>query len=130
MSAAVDAKTTAKSQLLWGSTLVGPDTPVGIPVDVNFVAAYALISRDIGKGKLTLRGDWFKTDDRGMPSADNNNEHGWAAMAAFKHPLRKHADAIVEVLHVSSERPARTINAGQHAEQDQTILQTSLRLGF
>lgn len=128
--ATLGERTTAKTQLLWGNTLVGPNTPAGIPVDVDFIAGYVLISREIGKGKVTLRGDWFKTDDRGMPNSDNNNEHGWAAMAAFKRPVHKYADAIVEVLHVDSNRPARRLNAGIDSRQAQTIVQTSLRLGF
>ena len=50
----------AKAQVMWGNTLVGRDTPWGIPADVDFATAYLLVSREIGPGKLTLRGDWFE----------------------------------------------------------------------
>src|SRR6478735_5771094 len=36
--AALGDSTTARSQFMWGNTLVGPDTPWGIPVDVDFTA--------------------------------------------------------------------------------------------
>lgn len=44
---------------MWGNTLVGPDTPLGIPVDVDFATSYLLVSREVGtgkrRGKITLR---------------------------------------------------------------------------
>jgi hypothetical protein len=129
-SAALGERTTAKAQVLWGNTLVGPDTPFGYPTDVDFAAAYLLLSRELGGGKLSARGDWFETHDNTYVADDNNNEHGWSAMLAYKHSVTHFADAIVEVLHVESNRPARVVNGGIAAQQNQTQLQTSLRLGF
>jgi hypothetical protein len=40
------------------------------------------------------------------------------------------ADLVVELLHVESERPARLLNAGAAPQQNQTQLQTALRVGF
>ncbi|HEY7806736.1 MAG TPA: hypothetical protein VIC34_05995 [Croceibacterium sp.] len=128
--ASLGARTVAKAQVLWGNTQVGPQTPYGYPADVDFAAAYLLLSREFGGGKLTARGDWFKTHDNSFVASDNNNEHGWSTMLAYKHPLTHFADAIVELLHVESDRPARVTNAAIAAEQNQTQLQTSLRLGF
>jgi hypothetical protein len=129
-SAALGERTTAKAQVLWGNTLVGPDTPFGYPTDVDFAAAYLLLSRELGGGKLSARGDWFETHDNTYVADDNNNEHGWSAMLAYKHSVTHFADAIVEVLHVESNRPARVVNSAIAAQQNQTQLQTSLRLGF
>ena len=128
--ASLGAHTVAKAQVLWGNTQVGPDTPFGIPVDVDFAAAYLLVSRELGAGKLSLRGDWFKTHDNSFVARDNNNEHGWSGMLAYKHPLTHFADVIVELLHVDSTRPMRLSNAGIEAQQNQTQLQTALRVGF
>jgi hypothetical protein len=100
---------------------------MGIPVDVDFTTAYLLVGRALGGGKLTARADWFETRDNSFVERDNNNEHGWAATLAYKRPLVDFADLIVEVLHVSSDRPARASNAGIAPEQDQTLLQTSVR---
>ncbi len=128
--ASLGQRTTARAQILWGNTLVGPDTPYGIPVDVDFVAAYLLVSRELGGGKLSARGDWFRTHDNSFVASDNNNEHGWSGMLAYKHPLTRFAEVIVEALHVESNRPARLANAGLPPMQNQTQLQTALRLGF
>jgi hypothetical protein len=119
--------TEAKAQVMWGNTLVGRDMPTGIPVDVDFATAYLLVSRQLGAGKLSVRADWFEAHDNSNVTRDNNNERGWAATLAYKRPLVDFADLIVEVLHVSSERPARASNAGIAPEQDQTLLQTSIR---
>jgi len=120
--------TTARSQVMWGNTLVGPDTPWGIPVDVDFTAAYLLVSRQAGPGTLSVRGDWFETRDNSFVASNNNNENGWSAALAYKAPLHEHADLLVELLHVSSERPGRLLYGGIAEDQDQTMLQTSLRL--
>jgi hypothetical protein len=127
---AIDGATEAKGQMLWGNTKVGPDTPTGYPVDVDFAAAYLLVGRTIGGGKLSLRGDWFETRDNSRVVQDNNNEDGWAATIAYKHSFGAHVDALAEVLHVESDRPARTLLAGIAADQRQTIGQASLRLHF
>jgi hypothetical protein len=126
--ATLGESTEAKSQVMWGNTLVGPDTPWGIPGDVDFVTAYVLVSRMIGAGKITARADWFETNDNSFVAADDNNEEGWAAALAYKRPLVDFADILIEILHVSSDRPARVPNAGIPAGQDQTLLQTSIRL--
>lgn len=128
--AALGEGTVLKAQALWGNTLVGPDRPLGIPVDVDFATAYLLLSREIGPGKLTVRGDWFTAHDNSFVASDNNNEDGWAAMIAYKRPLSSFADLMVEALHVDSERPARSTNVGIAARQSQTMLQTALRIGF
>lgn len=128
--ASLGPRTVAKAQVLWGNTLVGPDTPYGIPADVDFAAAYLLLSRELGGGKLTARGDWFRTHDNSFVASDNNNEHGWSGMLAYKHPLTHYATLIAELLHVESDRPMRLANAGLPPMQGQTQLQTALRVGF
>ena len=128
--ATLGARTVAKSQLMFGNTTVGPDTPFGYPVDVDFTAAYLLVTRELGTGSLTLRGDWFETSDNSFVAYDNNNEDGWAAMLAYKAELTDYAALVVEVLHVSSDRPGRQFYGGIDADQDQTIVQSSLRFGL
>jgi hypothetical protein len=121
-------RSTAKAQVMWGNTLVGPDTPYGIPDDVDFLAAYLLVNREIFGGKLTLRGDWFKTGDNSFVEYNNNNEHGWAAMAAYKHKIADHLEGVIELLHVASHREGREYYGGVDADQAQTQLQASLRI--
>jgi hypothetical protein len=126
--ASLGDSTTARSQVMWGKTLVGPDTPWGVPVDVDFTAAYLLLTRQAGPGKISLRGDWFETHDNSFVADDNNNEDGWSAALAYKAPVQEYADVLVELIHVSSDRPGRLLNGGIDADQAQTLLQTSLRL--
>jgi hypothetical protein len=128
--ASLGARTVARAQVMWGNTLVGPETPFGIPVDVDFAAAYLLVGRELGRGKLSVRGDWFETHDNSFVATDDNNEHGWAGTLAYKHPVASFADLIVELLHVDSTRPMRLANAGLPPAQNQTQLQTALRVGF
>src|SRR5690606_12727471 len=117
----------AKSQVMWGNTLVGPDTPFGIPVDVDFVTTYLLVGQEVGTGTLTFRADWFETRDHSFVANDNNNEAGWSAAIAYKHPVRTDIDVLLEVLHVNSNRPARSLNAGIAPRQDQLTFQSSIR---
>jgi hypothetical protein len=128
--AALGSRTEARAQVLWGNTLVGPDTPFGVPVDVDFAAAYLLVGRELGGGKLSARGDWFETRDNSFVASDDNNEHGWSGTLAYRHPVTHFAELVVELLHVESERPARLLNAGVAPQQNQTQLQTALRVGF
>jgi len=128
--ATLDSRTVAKSQFMFGNTLIGPDTPMGYPVDVDFTAAYLLVTRELGPGKLSVRGDWFETTDNSYVAYDNNNEDGWAAMLAYKAELTDFAALVVEVLHVNSDRPGRQLYGGIEADQHQTIGQMSLRFGL
>jgi hypothetical protein len=126
--ASLGERTTVKAQAMWGNTLVGPDTPLGVPVDVDFRSAYLSVGQDVGKFHLTARGDWFETKDNSFQFADDNNEDGWAAMLAAKRSFGRHVDGLVEVLHVESDRAGRALYGGIPARQDQTMVQASLRL--
>jgi hypothetical protein len=128
--ATLGERSVAKAQVMWGNTLVGPDTPRGIPGDVDFTTAYLLVSRQVGRGKLTVRGDWFETVDNSFVATANNDEEGWAATLAYKHSFGEHVDVLGEVIHVESERPGRALYGGIAAEQAQTVAQASVRLHF
>jgi len=121
-------RTVAKAQAMWGNTLVGPDTPWGIPGDVDFATAYLLVSQDVGEGKITVRGDWFETTDNSFVATANNDEDGWAAMIAYKRPLADFAEAVAELIHVDSDRPSRELYGTWAAQQSQTMFQLALRL--
>jgi hypothetical protein len=126
--ATLDEHTTLKAQALWGNTLVGPDTPLGAPVDVDFRSAYLLVGRQVGQTRVTARADWFQTQDNSYVAYDDNNEDGWAAMVAVRRPFGSHIDGLAEVLHVESDRAGRALYGGLPAQQDQTMVQASLRL--
>jgi hypothetical protein len=122
-------RTTVMAQAMNGETLMGFRRNGSIWVDVGFQSAYVLAQRTYGEHTGSLRFDVFETSDRTLVALDNNNEHGWAATAAWRQNLTKHADILFEVQHVSSDRPARVLT-GVAPGQDQTVFQTALRLSF
>ena len=129
-AAQIGERTRLKAQAMWGATCVGGKFLGKYPVDTQFASAFALITREVGKGAISSRLDYFKTNERGFAAPQDRIENGWAAMIAYKRPLGQHLDALVEALHVSSERAARRTLAGVNAKQRQTVVQTSFRFKF
>ncbi len=126
---AFDQHTRLLAQAMSGRTIWGERTPMGYWVDVDFHAAYAMLARDIGRHRLAGRVDYFGIGDNSFTISDNNDEEGWAATASYQLELSHTVRLAVEGLHVSSDRPSRT-DQGLDPEQDQSVLQTSLKLSF
>ncbi|MDB5460139.1 MAG: hypothetical protein JWO72_1880 [Caulobacteraceae bacterium] len=124
-----DDKTEVLAQAMTGRTVTGFVTPVGWRVDAGFDAAYLLVSHDLGKDLVTGRIDGFQVRDHTFQTLDNNNERGWALTADYRHPVTEQLAALVEVLHVYSDRPSRAY-VGQAPRQAQTTIQTALKLAF
>jgi hypothetical protein len=124
-----DDKTEVLAQAMTGRTVTGFVTPIGWRVDAGFDAAYLLVSRELGKDLVTGRIDGFQVRDHTFQALDNNDERGWAVTADYRHPITEHMAALVEVLHVQSDRPSRAY-VGQAPRQAQTTLQTALKLAF
>lgn len=125
----LDERTKILAQAMSGETLMGYRAAGGHWVDMGFHSAYLMASRGYGEHRLSARADWFETNDRTHKVADNNDETGWALAAAWRQHLNNHAALVIEALHVSSDRPARAL-AGVAPKQDQTVLQSALRLSF
>jgi hypothetical protein len=117
------------AQAMNGETLMGYKIPGGIWIDMGFRSAYVLATHRIGDDALSGRVDWFSTSDRTFQAIDDNEEHGWALTASWRHRLSPHANVILEAQHVESRRAARSL-AGDAARQNQTQLQSALRLNF
>jgi hypothetical protein len=124
-----DARTTFAAQALTGRTMMGYVIPGGIWLDMNFRSAYLLAKRRFGADTLSGRLDGFDTTDHTFVAADNNNEKGWAVTGTWRHQLAAHFDLLFEAQHIDSQRPARAL-AGDRARQNQTILQSALRVTF
>ena len=125
----VNERTKILAQAMSGETLMGYRGAGGHWVDMGFHSAYLMASRAYGAHQLSARADWFETHDRTYLVADNNDETGWALAAAWRQHLNDHAALVFEALHVSSDRPSRAL-AGVAPGQDQTVLQSALRVGF
>ena len=123
----LDEHTRILAQALAGRTRIGPTSQPY--VDVVFSAAYALVTRDIGKGALTGRLDLFQTSDHAPLPLTGEGERGWALTGAWRYPLTDLLDLRLEAMRIESTRPSRIL-AGEPAHQVQTVLQSSLRLSF
>jgi hypothetical protein len=125
----LDGKTRFLGQVMDGETLEGFRTARGLWIDVGFTSAYVMAVRDIGKGALSLRGEMFETRDRSFQDRDDNDERGWALTGAWRYDVTPFATLKLEAMHVGSNRAGR-IYAGLRPRQDQTVLQSALRLHF
>ncbi|WP_304217368.1 hypothetical protein [Phenylobacterium aquaticum] len=118
-----------QAQALNGETLMGFKRKGEIWVDVGFRSAYLLLQKRVGEDMVSARLDAFEVNDRTLQAIDNNDETGWAAALAWRHRLSPHAALVTEALHVTSDRPSRAY--GRVApHQDQTVVQSALRLSF
>ncbi len=78
--------------------------------------------------------EYFATHDHNFDPAvddaeDDRGEHGWAVTAAYRYDLTPRARWMLELLHVHSRRPSLEAH-GLEPLQDQTLLQSSVRLSF
>ncbi len=110
------------------TTVITIRAPIGPIVDTRFWSAYGLVSKEIGRHRLSFRGEVFKTIDRDT-FPDNNNEHGFGLTAAYVFRPADNQRLTVEFLYVHSERPERAfLAAPPRARETQT--QVSYRLFF
>lgn len=125
----LDEVTHLRAQVLQGETLMGYSNARGVWIDLGFQSAYVSATRDLGPGSLTARLDQFSTSDRTNKAVDNNAEHGWAALAAYRWDVRPGVHMVFEAMRIDSDRPERA-RLGEAPKQVQTVVQTALRYQF
>lgn len=118
-----------KAQVMTGETLMGYSNALGIWADMGFEAAYVSASKALGPGSVTVRYDQFSTTDRTNKATDNNAEHGWSGLAAYRWDVRSSTQIVFEALHIDSFRRDRD-RLGLRPQQRQTVLQTAFRHQF
>ena len=118
-----------KAQVMTGETLMGYSNALGIWADVGFEAAYVSASKALGPGSATARLDHFATTDRTNKAFDNNAEHGWSGLAAYRWDVKPNAQVVFEAMYIDSFRRDRTRFA-LDARQRQTVVQTAFRHQF
>jgi hypothetical protein len=126
---ALNENTRLLAQAMSGQTVWGMRTPMGYWTDVRFHSGYVLLAREFGRHEFAGRLDYFQVDDRSFAATNNNDDEGWAATAAYQFEVTPDVRLALEGLHISSERPAR-LDQGIDPQQDQTLLQTSLKVSF
>jgi hypothetical protein len=125
----LDDDTHIRAQAMQGETLMGYSNVNGVWIDVGFQALYASVTRTLGPGSVTARLDQFSTTDRTNKAVDDNAEHGWSGLAAYRWDVRPDVHLVFEALHISSDRPERA-RLGETPRQTQTVVQTALRYLF
>ncbi len=118
-----------KAQAMTGETLMGYSNALGIWADMGFEAAYVSASKAVGPGSLTARLDHFSTTDRTNKGTDNNAEHGWSQLAAYRWDVMPNRQVVFEALRISSFRRDRA-RLGLAPRQTQTVLQAAFRQQF
>jgi hypothetical protein len=117
------------AQAMSGVTRMGFTSPAGRWFDLDFEAAYLMLTQTYGANSISGRADWFRTKDRANPFYGDMNEHGWAGTVDVKHSFSDQASVLVEVLYVDSDRPGRVM-AGESVQQQQTTIQAMARFTF
>jgi hypothetical protein len=125
--ATVLPETQLRIQGMSGSTVMGYPMPTARWVDMHFRSGYALLTHYFARGSVSGRIETFRTRNRGSTLTSVDDEDGWSAMLAARRNLGPHMTALVEALHIESDKAARA-RAGLPAQQSTTQLQMSLRL--
>ena len=116
-------------QVMTGETRMGGRISGQSPANVGFVAAYGLLSQDLGTGTVTARLDYFTVSDRSFKDLDNNAENGWSASLAWVQPVRDRTHLVFEGIVASSERPDR-MRFGLDRDQTSAQARVALSTGF
>ena len=107
----------------------------GYGVDVDFSSWYLLLSKALGKHRLSLRYDSFETIDRDDMPGDNNSEDGSAIALTWLYQLNHKQQTGIEYLRIHSQRPGREyLNSAYHqgtgTSRSESSLQVFYRINF
>ena len=119
-------KTQLKAQALEGRTRMGFLEDGRRWVDNRFRSAFVMVSRPLGPYGLSLRVEAFGTRNHGSLRTDEYNEHGWSTMLAAKRDFGP-LTALLELLHVGSDNPARE-DSYEDPRKQQTEIQAEIRM--
>lgn len=111
-------------QAMRGDTLMGANA-----VALDFQAWYALASRQVGPGRLTLRYDRFRTSEHDILPTDPNSERGHSVALAYSLGLSDSATLVTELLEVDSLRDARPLLHAARNQRERSLV-ASVRWQF
>lgn len=116
------------AQWLQGTTQVGA-TYAGEPaVKDRFSSGFTLLTRSIGRHRLTMRYEQFEVDDlNGASGPGDNRESGSALTLAYGLEVRDDQTLMAEVIRVNSDRARR---AGTATDESLTETQWQLNDRF
>ncbi len=125
----LDDRTRIIGQVLYGSTYMGYPRGDSVWVDVDYNSAFLMASRTYGRATVSGRVETFATANEGFTPVENYSENGWAVTGDYKFALTRNVALLGEILHVSSNRPARILTSTA-PHQAQTTAQASARFTF
>jgi hypothetical protein len=115
-------------QYLAGDSWMGNQAPDLPKVRFDYQAAYSLLAVPFGRQRVSFRYDWFRTEDRDeFRGGDDNDESGYALTLAYLFRVTEQQRLALELLRVSSERPARSA-IGLPPEAVEWLVQISYRI--
>ena len=124
----LDERTRLTAQAVDGTTIMGFPGAAGRRwVDMRYRSAFLLGTRQFPAGSVSGRIEAFSTRNHGSRVVADDDETGWAATAAARWPLTRHATLLGEMLHIDSRRDAR-LREGLAPRQNQNILRLTLRM--
>jgi len=124
----LDDKTRLTAQAIDGTTIMGFRGAGGRRwINMRYRSAFLLGTRQLAQGSVSGRIEAFSTRNHGSRVVSDDDETGWAATAATRWPLVRHASVLAEALHIDSRRDAR-LREGVVPHQCQNILRLTLRL--
>jgi hypothetical protein len=113
-----------------GATSMGQTPAGGAAVAVPFETAYGLVSAPHRRHRLSLRYDWFRTEENDtLTDIDPNGEEGSAWTACYAFEPTSHLRLAVEVSRVESDRRIRPL-LGSPLRLEETLVQVSWRTDF
>lgn len=115
-----------RAQGLTGRTRMGFEIAGRHWIDMRFRSAYGMATQRLSNGSLTARLDLFSTRNHGSGVDREDNEDGWAITLDAKRDLGSNFTALVEYLHVESDREARIRNM-LSPKQAQNQIQMAVR---
>ncbi|MCP5144090.1 MAG: hypothetical protein H6978_04630 [Gammaproteobacteria bacterium] len=125
--------TTFIAQAMYGATLWGRKNPLtgNRAMDAGFFTAYALLSYELPRGRISARAEVFNTRDRDGVTilGFDTNEHGYAITLAWQYNLREDLRLTLEPQLISHERSARA-RAGLPREMQEVSVRANLRYLF
>jgi len=124
----LDERTRLTAQAVDGTTIMGFPGAAGRRwIDMRYRSAFLLGTRQFPAGSVSGRIEAFSTRNHGSRVVADDDETGWAATAAARWPLTRHATLLGEMLHIDSRRDAR-LREGLAPRQNQNILRLTLRM--
>jgi hypothetical protein len=124
----LDARTRLTVQAIDGTTVMGfPGAGHVRWIDMRYRSAFLLATRQLANGSVSGRMEAFSTRNHGSEVVSDDDETGWAATAAMRWSLMRHATVLGEALHIHSRRDAFA-RESESPRQNQNILRLTLRL--